>query len=51
MKKSKHDKLVKDYERQKAKHLKKLGDKLLENDEKVRIFKGKKSDGKFLDLF
>ena len=51
MKKFKHDKLVKDYERQKRKHLKKLGDKLLENDEKVRIFKGKKSNGKFLDLF
>jgi hypothetical protein len=51
MKKFKHDKLVKDYERQKSKHLKKLADKMLENDEKVRIFKGKKSNGKFLDLF
>jgi hypothetical protein len=52
MKKSKHDKLVKDYDKQKSKQLsKKLADKMLENDEKVRIFKGKKSNGKFLDLF
>jgi hypothetical protein len=51
MKKSKHDKIIKDYDKQKSKQLSKLADKMLENDEKVRIFKGKKSDGKFLDLF
>ena len=31
--------------------LEKLADKMLENDEKVRKFKEKKSTGKFLDLF
>ena len=51
MKSKKHEKIVKDYQKEKAKHLEKLADKMLENDKKVRIFKGKKSDGKFLDLF
>ena len=51
MKSKKHEKIVKDYQKEKAKHLERLADKMLENDEKVRIFKGKKSDGKFLDLF
>ena len=37
--------------KEKAKHLEKLADKMLENDEKVRKFKEKKSNGKFLDLF
>ena len=50
-KKRKHDKLVNDYSNQKSKHLEKLADKMLENDEKIRIFKEKKSNGKFLDLF
>jgi hypothetical protein len=50
-KKRKHDKLVNDYESQKSRHLEKLADKMLENDEKIRIFKEKKSNGKFLDLF
>jgi hypothetical protein len=51
MKKSKHDKIIKDYDKQKSRHLEKLADKMLENDEKIRIFKEKKSNGKFLDLF
>jgi hypothetical protein len=50
-KKRKHDKLVNDYDNQKSKHLEKLADKMLEDQEKLRIFKDKKSDGKFLDLF
>lgn len=50
-KKRKHDKLVNDYENQKSKHLSKLADKMLEDQEKLRIFKEKKTDGKFLDLF
>jgi hypothetical protein len=51
MKAKKHDKIVNDYQKEKAKHLEKLATRLLENDEKVRKFKEKKTDGKFLDLF
>ncbi len=51
MKSKKHEKITKDYQREKAKHLERLADKMLENDEKVRKFKEKKSNGKFLDLF
>jgi|TARA_R110000772_G_scaffold81446_1_gene173272 hypothetical protein len=50
-KKYKHNKLVNDYETQKSKHLEKLADKMLEDQEKLRILRDKKSDGKFLDLF
>ena len=51
LKKKKHSKIVNDYDKQKARHLEKLADKILEDQEKLRIFKDKKSDGKFLDLF
>ena len=51
MKSKKHEKIVKDYQKEKTKHLEKLADKMLENDEKFRKFKEKKTDGKFLDLF
>jgi len=47
----KPEKIVKDYKNVKAKHLEKLADKMLENDEKFNKFKEKKSTGKFLDLF
>jgi hypothetical protein len=50
-KKRKHNKLVNDYEAQKSKHLEKLATKMLEDQEKLRILRDKKSDGKFLDLF
>lgn len=51
MKSKKHNKLVKNYQREKSKHLESLADKMLENDEKFRKLKEKKSNGKFLDLF
>ena len=51
MKSKKHEKITKNYQKEKAKHLERLVDKMLENDEKVRKFKEKKSNGKFLDLF
>lgn len=51
MKKRKHQKLVTDYEKQKSKHLEKLATKSLENDEKMRRFKEKNINDKFLDLF
>jgi hypothetical protein len=50
-KKRKHDKLVNDYDNQKSKHLEKLADKMLEDQEKLSKLREKKSDGKFLDLF
>ena len=50
-KKRKHQKLVTDYENQKSKHLEKLPNSMLENDEKMRKFKDKLIDDKFLDLF
>ena len=50
-KKRKHQKLVTDYEKQKSKHLEKLANSMLENDEKMRKFKDKLVDDKFLDLF
>jgi hypothetical protein len=42
MKKKKHDKIVKDYENQKSKHLEKLASKILEKDEKLQKLKEKK---------
>jgi|TARA_R110000822_G_scaffold165022_1_gene305588 hypothetical protein len=51
MKSKKHKKVVKDYQKEKAKHLEKIANKMLENDEKFSKFKEKKSTGKFLDLF
>ena len=51
IKKSKHDKIVKDYGKQKSRHLEKLADNMLKDQDKLRIFKEKKSDGKFLELF
>lgn len=51
MKSKKHEKITKDYQKEKAKHLEKLANKMLENDEKFRKFGEKKSNGKFLDLF
>jgi hypothetical protein len=51
MKSKKHEKIVKDYKNVKAKHLEKIANKMLENDEKFNKLKEKKSTGKFLDLF
>ena len=51
MKKKKHNKLIKDYDKQKEKHLEKLALKMLENDEKVNKLKGKNINTDFLNLF
>ena len=51
MKKKKHTKLVRDYDKQKEKHLEKLATKMLENDEKLSKLKGKNISTNFLDLF
>jgi hypothetical protein len=51
MKSKKHTKIVKDYDKQKQKHLGKLASKMLENDEKISKLKGKNIDPGFLNLF
>lgn len=51
MKKKKHSKIVKDYDKQKEKHLEKLASKLLENDEKLSKLKEKSINTDFLNLF
>jgi hypothetical protein len=51
MKSKKHKKIVKDYDKQKEKHLEKLATKILDNDEKLQRLKGKEIDPGFLNLF
>jgi hypothetical protein len=51
MKNKKHSRIVKDYDKQKEKHLEKLATKMLENDEKLSKLKGKNISTNFLDLF
>ena len=51
MKKKRHTKLVKDYDKQKEKHLERLASKMLENDEKLSRLKSKNINTNFLDLF
>ena len=51
MKSKKHSKIVKDYDKQKEKHLEKLATKLLKNDEKLSKLKEKNINKNFLDLF
>ena len=51
MKKKKHNQIVKDYDKQKEKHLEKLATKMLENEEKNSKLKGKNINTDFLNLF
>lgn len=51
MKSKKHQRIVKDYDRQKEKHLEKLASKILDNDEKMQKLKGKSINPGFLNLF
>lgn len=51
MKNKKHSRLVRDYDKQKEKHLERLATKMLENDEKISKLKGKNISTNFLDLF
>jgi len=51
MKKKKHSKIVRDYDKQKEKHLERLASKILENDEKLSRLKAKNINTNFLDLF
>ena len=51
IKRSKHDKLVKDYDKQKEKHLEKLATKMLDKQDQPDKLKNKKINKDFLDLF
>jgi hypothetical protein len=51
MKSKKHSKVVRDYDKQKEKHLEKLATKMLENEEKSSKLKGKNISTDFLNLF
>jgi hypothetical protein len=51
MKSKKHSRIVRDYDKQKEKHLEKLATKMLDNDEKLSKLKGKNINTNFLDLF
>ena len=50
-KNKRHDKLVKDYDKQKSEHLDKLATKMLKKDELTQKLKTKKISNKFLKLF
>ena len=47
----KHQSIVKDYDNQKSKHLDKLADKMLKNDEVADKLKSKPIKGNFLKNF
>tara|TARA_R110001592_G_scaffold15590_2_gene67681 strand:- start:1898 stop:2068 length:171 start_codon:yes stop_codon:yes gene_type:complete len=47
----KYHKIIKDYDKQKNKHLERLTDKLLKNDEKTQQLKSKTMKGDFLKNF
>ena len=47
----KHHKIITDYSKQKSKHLEKLTDKMLKNDEKSQQLKSKTIKGDFLKNF
>jgi len=51
LKKKKHDKIVKDFDKTKQNHLEKLATKMLKKDEVFQKLKEKKINNKFLDLF
>tara|TARA_R110000803_G_C11910019_1_gene313127 strand:+ start:393 stop:566 length:174 start_codon:yes stop_codon:yes gene_type:complete len=51
IKKSKHDKIVKDYDKQKEKHLERLATKMLKGEERNQKLKSKHIKGDFLDNF
>ena len=51
VKHKKHDKIVKDYDKQKSEHLDKLATKMLKNDERNQKLKEKTINNNFLNLF
>jgi len=51
IKKKKHDKIVKDFDKTKQTHLERLATKMLKKDEMFSKLKEKKINKNFLDLF
>jgi len=51
MKNKNHNKIIKDYDKQKSKTLKKLASKLLDIQDKFHILRGKKINDNFLKNF
>ena len=51
IKNSKHNKIVTDYDKQKSRHLERLANKILKDDEKNQQLKSKDINSDFLDLF
>ena len=51
LKNKKHNKIVKDYDKQKEKHLEKLATKILKNEKKAEKLKSKFIKGDFLNNF
>jgi len=51
IKRSKHDKIVRDYDEVKSKHLEKLANRMLKDDEKNNMLRSKVIKGNFLDKF
>ena len=51
IKRKKHDIIINDYDKIKSRHLEKLADKMLKNDEKHNKLKSKQIKGNFLDEF
>jgi|TARA_R110000765_G_scaffold273000_1_gene371678 hypothetical protein len=47
----KHDQIVNDYDKIKSKHLEKLANKMLKDDDKNQKLKSKNIKGNFLDKF
>ena len=47
----KHQRIVNDYEKQKQRHLERLGTKLLKDDDRNQKLRGKSIDPGFLNLF
>ena len=51
IKRKKHDQILNDYDKIKSRHLEKLANKMLKDDEKYSKLKSKQIKGKFLDEF
>tara|TARA_R110000822_G_scaffold71096_1_gene171501 strand:+ start:120 stop:296 length:177 start_codon:yes stop_codon:yes gene_type:complete len=51
IKRSKHDKLVNDYDKQKEKHLERLANKMLKDEDKKDRLRSKTIKGDFLNKF
>jgi len=51
IKRKKHDQIINDYDKIKSRHLEKLANKMLKDDEKYNKLKSKQIKGNFLDEF